>query len=162
MAYACVCTALFYPLAYYGRHRTRGGNMISAPGSISKRLPFTRPDFLRRLAERRNDANPGLISDARRSASRRPGGLRNTFYLKMAADEALQALQKLGLERFDLEFVAIPADGGCVVAVFASQQGAIFSRLRRARQEHDVVSLLSSIGATDIPHGHTRPTQVPV
>jgi hypothetical protein len=79
---------------------------------------------------------------------RKLGRLRKTFVLTMGPDEALTALRKLDLGRFSLEFVTIPAAGGCVVAVYslpAAPQPALLGRFFEARLERNVMSLLANI-----------------
>ena len=114
------------------------------------------PQLLRRLLPVRTHTTTsrGHISDARTGTtlSRKQTRLCNTFFLALPADEALAALHNLTLERFALEFVTIPAYGGCVVAVFApvSESGVLLGRFRRAREQQSVTSLLASIGATTV------------
>jgi hypothetical protein len=83
---------------------------------------------------------------------RRTSKLCNTYHFTLPPEEALAALRKLRLERFSLEFVAIPATGGCVVAVFAPliPEPDVFSRFRIARQQHVLGRLLTSLGATAV------------
>lgn len=125
--------------------------------SFANRIASARPRLPRLGRSSKAGASVQVAADVLPEArayreNRRSSRLCNTFYLSMPADEALVALKNLTLERFSLEFVTIPATGGCVVAVFAPSvpEPVFFSRLRLARQQHDVVRLLTSIGATAV------------
>ena len=132
--------------------------MISPVGSLSRRIGGAGLDFTRWASSwsrgSDTDSLPGHISDARKSTpvSGKRAKLCSTFFLSLPADEALEALRKLGMERFALEFVTIPADGGCVVAVFSPpfRQRPLLSKFRLARELQSVIDLLKSIGATAI------------
>ena len=122
-------------------------NRIAAVGSY---LPLGRKIDLGTPA---GASMPGIEATATSHARpRKPSRLCNTFYLTMPADEAMQALRNLTLERFSLQFATIPATGGCVVAVYAPPmpEPDFIWRFRIARQQQDAVRLLTSLGATAV------------
>lgn len=95
----------------------------------------------------------GLAEDQTGPLASRAARLRNTFFLALPPDAAQDKLRNLRLDRFSLEIVTIPAAGGCVIAVFSPVEDEnarvpLLSRIRQAREEHDVSRLLKSIGGT--------------
>lgn len=75
-----------------------------------------------------------------------------SYFLPISPEQALEECQRLNMERFNLNLIPIPAEGGCVIAivplepqekVIRSRWGEMLAALRQRRAVGQAITKIS-------------------